>query len=565
LKNITKTVTKTEESLLLLSKNIKIVSNVRKGVDTKSESFKNLKTSINNNGLRSALNVYKDPTDGKYYLIAGHRRLKAIQELENEYNITSEVPVIVSPVPNGDLSTLQLEENLLREDLSFLEEVLAFKGMIDKDSTIKSISEKFGHSPNYVKERLRYSNLVPDLLKPFVFNSDSFDKKAMKDFASNTQQVQKEALTWAVKNSKSKTIAKYVKSHFEEDSVAWNHSFLRFENLVGIKEDKDTLIELCGGEDEFKDLQSTYQTKRQKSMQLFEEFTDDYDGTIGFVKYALVNTSDETMADLYKKLTEVKQVPDLEYGWNDNVKQAGSLCELMITLRKAPKAIESVVGRSNLGSGRVAIKIKSQKKGGTKEKVERTKYYLQTKKFGKATVPSYVDYLYKTWAKSSITEEQVKLVMKDTWNLSLKDISVGSHQAGYNLERIHKLSGSNPATLSFHILQALIHEYVFRCNIKELDKFAKLVKGAISYKEWCLKCWEVEDIKEGMLLAISTTNLRNAFKQTGSKKDIVKYITSKSDVKFPFRDIFTSKEANWKEIEVKSAYLDKKLIYKPIM
>ena len=68
-----------------------------------------------------------------------------------------------------------------------------------------------------------------------------------------------------------------------------------------------------------------------------------------------------------------------------------------------------------------------------------------------------------------------------------------------------------------------------------------------------------------MLLAISTTNLRNAFKQTGSKKDIVKYITSKSDVKFPFRDIFTSKEANWKEIEVKSAYLDKKLIYKSIM
>tara|TARA_R100000742_G_C4279466_1_gene104120 strand:- start:5970 stop:7655 length:1686 start_codon:yes stop_codon:yes gene_type:complete len=558
-------ITKTKESKLLLTKNIEFVSNVRKTIDTKSDSFKNLKTSINNNGLRSALNVFQDPKDKKYYLIAGHRRLRAIQDLESEYNIATEVPVVVSAPPNGDLSTLQIEENLLREDLSFLEEVLAFKGMIDKDSTIKNISEKFGHSPNYVKERLRYSNLVPDLLKPFVFNSDSFDKKEMKDFASNTQQVQKEALAWAVKSSKSKTVAKYIKSHFEEDNISWHHSFLRFENLVGVKEDKDTLIKLCGGEDEFKDLQSTYQTKRKVSLQLFEEFTDDYDGTIGFVKYALTNTSDEVMNAIWTKLNEVKKVPDLEYGWNENVKQASSLCELMISLRNAPKAIESVIGRSNLGSGRVAIKIKSQKKGGTKEKVERTKYYLQTKKFGRATVPSYVDYLYKTWAKSSVTEEQVKLVMKDTWSLSLKDISVGSHQTGYNLERIHKLSGSNPQTFSFRILQALIHEYIFRCNIKELDKFAKLVKGAISYKEWCLKCWEAEDIKEDMLLAISTTNLRNAFKQTGSKKDIVKYITNKSDVKFPFRDIFTSKEADWKEIEVKSAYLDKKLIYKPIM
>ena len=36
-------------------------------------------------------------------------------------------------------------------------------------------------------------------------------------------------------------------------------------------------------------------------------------------------------------------------------------------------------------------------------------------------------------------------------------------------------------------------------------------------------------------------------------------------IKFPFYDIFTSKEADWKGVEVKSAYLDKKLIYDDIV
>ena len=560
MKNVTKSVTKAEESLLLLSKNIEFVSNVRKSVDTKSDSFKNLKTSINNNGLRSALNVYKDPVDGKYYLIAGHRRLKAIQELENEYNITSEVPVIVSPAPNGDLSTLQLEENLLREDLSFLEEVLAFKEMIKKDSTIKGICEKFGHSHAYVKERLHFSNLSKELLKPYVFNSDKFNKKDMKEFATNTLQIQREALNWAAQHSESKSITAYVKSYFGIDDRI--QSFLRYENLVGIKESKDVLIDLCQGLSEFEELQSLYQNKRQDSLQLFKEFTEDYDGTIGFVKFALANHPNKKMNELWNRLLEVKVVTDIRYDWSDNISRASSLCQLMIALFDKPKEMDKIVGRCELKDGQVFVKTRPIKKEGSKETVERTKYYLQTKKFAKATVPSYIDHLYVTYRKGKPTEKQVEFIMKDEYGISLKDISVGSHQYGYNLKRIHKLSNSNPKSLANEIFHSLVREYMFRCTIQKLDRFAKLIDGSMSYKEWCLLCWDTNTtIKENMLLAISTTNLRNAFKQTGSKKDIVKYMTDKMGIKFPFKDIFTSKEADWKGIEVKSAYLDKKLIY----
>ena len=95
-------------------------SNVRTKVNTKSEKWLPFVENIKTHGLIQPIVCYED--NGKYVVIAGHRRLKAVQELQLDT-----VNIVVKDQPNGDLKAMQVSENLFREDLTTYEEVIAFK------------------------------------------------------------------------------------------------------------------------------------------------------------------------------------------------------------------------------------------------------------------------------------------------------------------------------------------------------------------------------------------------------------------------------------------------------
>lgn len=86
--------------------------------DFNLEELDILARSIAQNGLLSPITVRKDPAGGgRYFLIAGERRLLACRRLGFE-----EIPAIVSTAPESSAAILTLIENLHRQDLNCFEE-----------------------------------------------------------------------------------------------------------------------------------------------------------------------------------------------------------------------------------------------------------------------------------------------------------------------------------------------------------------------------------------------------------------------------------------------------------
>ena len=89
------------------------------------ESLAELSESIKASGLLQPVVVR--PKDGAYELIAGERRLRAVQELG-----WRQIPAVVKEVDDRTLLTLALIENLQRDDLSPMDEAQGYQRLQDE-------------------------------------------------------------------------------------------------------------------------------------------------------------------------------------------------------------------------------------------------------------------------------------------------------------------------------------------------------------------------------------------------------------------------------------------------
>lgn len=93
-------------------KDIEIIRNVRPDTDDVSE----LMDSIRQHGLMEPILVYKE--EGKYFTIAGHRRLAAIKKLgKTELELNKEIKVLDKTPDIAELMILNLVENIVREQI----------------------------------------------------------------------------------------------------------------------------------------------------------------------------------------------------------------------------------------------------------------------------------------------------------------------------------------------------------------------------------------------------------------------------------------------------------------
>ena len=136
-------------------------TNVR-DVDTKSDAFKELVASIGTHGVIEPLVVrpLKVPANGaKWDLVAGYRRLSAAKRAG-----LKAVPIIVHDLNDTERSEVQLLENLLRKDLTPMEEARGIHAYSDVASANpKEVAARLHKSPAYIKGRLSLLNLVPAL------------------------------------------------------------------------------------------------------------------------------------------------------------------------------------------------------------------------------------------------------------------------------------------------------------------------------------------------------------------------------------------------------------------
>ena len=135
-------------------------------------AFAQLKASIAAHGLLENLLVRPQPpkADGeiRYEVIAGGRRLAALQALADEGAVAPDRPVPCHVVTNEDnAAELSLAENTVRAAMHPADQVEAFARIARDGGTVAEIAARFGVSERTVEQRLRLGNAAPELLDAY--------------------------------------------------------------------------------------------------------------------------------------------------------------------------------------------------------------------------------------------------------------------------------------------------------------------------------------------------------------------------------------------------------------
>ncbi len=137
------------------------ISNYQPRKDFDEDAINALADSIKEKGVLQPLIVRKT-ADG-YELIAGERRLRA-----SKIAGLTEVPVIIKELSDNEVLEIALIENLLRENLSAIEEANAYQKLIDNFShTQEKIASTVGKSRSYIANTLRLLSL-PEKVQEMV-------------------------------------------------------------------------------------------------------------------------------------------------------------------------------------------------------------------------------------------------------------------------------------------------------------------------------------------------------------------------------------------------------------
>jgi ParB family chromosome partitioning protein len=123
------------------------------------ETLQELAQSIKQHGILQPVLVR--PQGDEYELIAGERRWRAAQMAGME-----EISVIIREIDDQEAAEISLIENLQRDDLTVIEEALAYKNLIEKHAfTQEKLAERIGRSRSYITNMLRMLNLPPEIIK----------------------------------------------------------------------------------------------------------------------------------------------------------------------------------------------------------------------------------------------------------------------------------------------------------------------------------------------------------------------------------------------------------------
>ena len=103
--------------------------------------------------------VVRQLEEDRYEIIAGERRYRAAMSLGH-----SSVPVIIRSFTDEQIASAALIENVQREDLSPIEEAIAYKKLLDlSEATQQSLAAMVGKSQSFIANKLRLLKLPEDV------------------------------------------------------------------------------------------------------------------------------------------------------------------------------------------------------------------------------------------------------------------------------------------------------------------------------------------------------------------------------------------------------------------
>jgi len=149
------------------------------GLDELSESIKQ-------QGVLQPITVRPIADTDRYEIVFGERRYRAtvIAGLEK-------VPAIISELSDEEAQEMAVTENLQRKDVTPTEEANAYKQLIDSGRhTVETLSVLFGKSENYIRTRLNFSTLIPELAE--LLDADIITISVASEICRYGEDVQRE-------------------------------------------------------------------------------------------------------------------------------------------------------------------------------------------------------------------------------------------------------------------------------------------------------------------------------------------------------------------------------------
>ncbi|WP_338779184.1 nucleoid occlusion protein [Metabacillus sp. FJAT-52054] len=135
------------------------------------EKIDELSMTIRTHGIIQPIVVR--PADGKYELIAGERRWRAVQRLGWET-----IPAIIKDFNDKETASVALIENLQREELSAIEEALAYAKLLKlHELTQEALAQRLGKGQSTVANKLRLLKL-PDEVQEALLQKQLTERHA---------------------------------------------------------------------------------------------------------------------------------------------------------------------------------------------------------------------------------------------------------------------------------------------------------------------------------------------------------------------------------------------------
>ena len=99
--------------------------------------------------------------DEKFEIVCGERRFKACQMAK-----LKTIPVIIRELSDDESLEIAITENLIRVDVSPIEEATAYKRLADTGNyDVASLALRFGKSEAYIRNRMKLNDLTEDILQ----------------------------------------------------------------------------------------------------------------------------------------------------------------------------------------------------------------------------------------------------------------------------------------------------------------------------------------------------------------------------------------------------------------
>ncbi len=149
------------------------------------DKIEELSRTIHTHGVIQPIVVRRRDGQDVYEIIAGERRYRAMKKLQ-----WTEVPAIVRNLNDKETASIALIENLQREELTAIEEALAYQQLLELHSlTQEALAQRLGKGQSTVANKLRLLKL-PQFVQEAILRRDITERHARALIAVKDEQLQ---------------------------------------------------------------------------------------------------------------------------------------------------------------------------------------------------------------------------------------------------------------------------------------------------------------------------------------------------------------------------------------